>query len=234
MGTVICHVSPHPPKYGADSDEWVSLSLSQYHGQLVTGFIYGPQEGVYPSHLKTPPRYALPAPLYQGHQSPSCPWCDLHIIRHFSSDFWSLKLHQISNFSWEPLDSTERTYSIPPDSLQRSPRPFSWWLAAPSLHKFWLILITFWTVASLCRHVTQHTGNCNCRRVHSHCWHDATRPRCRQICSHSSRLLPTSCEFHTHRRRDLIRQPSRVGISGVYSALLTGCPSCHWTNSVEF
>ena len=59
----------------------------------------------------------------------------------------------------------------------------------------------------------------DCRRVRSHCRHDATRLRCRQICSDPSRLSPTSCEFRTHRRRDSTRQLSRVGVGGVYWAL---------------
>jgi len=42
----------------------------------------------------------------------------------------------------------------------------------------------------------------------------AIRLRCRQICSDSSRLSPTSCEFNTHRRHNSTRQLSCVG--GVY------------------
>jgi len=76
----------------------------------------------------------------------------------------------------------------------------------------------------------------DCRWVRSHLRHDATRLRRWQTCSefhtvkHISktsratdlkfrlfdRLLPTSCEFRTHLRRDLTRQLSRVGVGGVY------------------
>jgi len=49
----------------------------------------------------------------------------------------------------------------------------------------------------------------DCRRVRSHRRHGATRLRCWQICSDSSRLSPTSCEFRTHRRRDSTRQSRR-------------------------
>jgi len=66
------------------------------------------------------------------------------------------------------------------------------------------------------------TGNCklghDCRRVRSHRRHDATGLRCWQICSDSSRLSPTSCEFRTHHRRNSTRQLSGVG--GMYWALL--------------
>jgi len=48
----------------------------------------------------------------------------------------------------------------------------------------------------------------DCRRVRSHCWHDANRLSCWQICSDLSRLSPTSCKFHTHHRCDEL---SRVG-----------------------
>jgi len=46
----------------------------------------------------------------------------------------------------------------------------------------------------------------DCRCVRSHCRHDATRLRCWQICSDSSRLSPTSCEFRTHGRHNSTRQ----------------------------
>jgi len=50
--------------------------------------------------------------------------------------------------------------------------------------------------------------------------HDATRLRCRQICSDLSRPSPTNCEFHdTRRRRDSTRQLRLVGGGGVYWAL---------------
>jgi len=48
--------------------------------------------------------------------------------------------------------------------------------------------------------------------------HNSTQLRCWQICSDSSRLSPTRCEFRTHCRRDSTRQLSRVG--GVYWALV--------------
>jgi len=48
---------------------------------------------------------------------------------------------------------------------------------------------------------------------------DTTLLLCLQICSHSSRLSPTICEFRTHRRCDSTRQVSRVGVSGLYWAL---------------
>jgi len=66
------------------------------------------------------------------------------------------------------------------------------------------------------------------RLVRSHRRHDAIRLRCRQIVQtrrDSSRLLPTSCEFNTHRRRDSTRQLSRVGVGGEYWALLAGIVS---------
>jgi len=53
------------------------------------------------------------------------------------------------------------------------------------------------------------TGNCKLG-------HDCSL-RCRQICSDSSRLSPTSCELRTHSRRDATRQLRRVG--GVYWAI---------------
>ena len=61
-------------------------------------------------------------------------------------------------------------------------------------------------MTSLCRHLTVvSTGNCklghDCRRVCSHRRHDATRLRCWQIWSDSSRLSP-SCEFRAHHWRD--------------------------------
>jgi len=56
----------------------------------------------------------------------------------------------------------------------------------------------------------------DCRRVRSRRRHDATRLRCRQICSDSSRLSPTSCKLCTHRRHNSTRQLSRVGVGGVY------------------
>jgi len=88
------------------------------------------------------------------------------------------------------------------------------------LREFWSILITFSTMTwSL---VINITGNCklghDCRRVRSHRRHDATGLRCWQICSDSSRLSPTSCEFRTHHRRNSTRQLSGVG--GMYWALL--------------
>ena len=54
-----------------------------------------------------------------------------------------------------------------------------------------------------------------------HTWHDATRLRCRQIVQtrrDSTRLLPTCCEFNTHRRHNSTRQLSCVGVGGVYWA----------------
>jgi len=47
--------------------------------------------------------------------------------------------------------------------------------------------------------------------------------RCWQICSDSSKLSPTSCEFRTYRRRDSTRQLRRVGVGvgRLYSALPT-------------
>ena len=76
----------------------------------------------------------------------------------------------------------------------------------------------------------------DCRRVRSHRHHDATRLRCWQICSDSSRLSPTSCEFRTHRRRDWTRQMRRVGVGGVYWALKgTGLcvPLTFWSGGAE-
>jgi len=52
----------------------------------------------------------------------------------------------------------------------------------------------------------------DCRRVRSHRRHDAARLRCWRICSDSSRLSPTSCEFRTHCWRDSTRQLSGVGV----------------------
>jgi len=49
--------------------------------------------------------------------------------------------------------------------------------------------------------------------------HDATRLRCRQICSDSSRLSPTSCEFCTHHRRD-----STIGLRPKCESLISCCP----------
>ena len=54
------------------------------------------------------------------------------------------------------------------------------------------------------------------RLVRTHCRHEATRLRCRQIVQtrhDSSRLSPTSCEFNS------TRELSRVGVGGVYWAL---------------
>jgi len=52
----------------------------------------------------------------------------------------------------------------------------------------------------------------DCRWVGSHRRHDATRLRCRQICSDSSRLSPTVCrQLYTHRRCDSTHQLRRVG-----------------------
>ena len=66
------------------------------------------------------------------------------------------------------------------------------------------------------------TGNCklghDCRPV---CLQ--RRLRCWQICSDSSRLSPTSCEYRTHRRRDSTRQLIRVGVGGVYWASDSKC-----------
>ena len=74
--------------------------------------------------------------------------------------------------------------------------------------------------------VTNSTGNCklghDCRRVRSHRRHYAARLPCWQICSDSSKLSPTSCEFRPPRRRDSTRQLSGVGVGGVYWAYLRG------------
>jgi len=63
---------------------------SKWRGQ---GFIYtpyiGPYESVYFFTFEDTPGCALPAPLQTG--SPSSPWYDLYIIRHFCSDFRGLK-----------------------------------------------------------------------------------------------------------------------------------------------
>ena len=56
---------------------------------------------------------------------------------------------------------------------------------------------------------------------------DATRLHCWQICSDSSKLSPTSCEFHTHRWRDSTRQ--RV-VSAVCIGLL-GFNERQWQSS---
>ena len=55
-------------------------------------------------------------------------------------------------------------------------------------------------------HARTQTYEFTTRRVRSD---DATRLRCRQICSDSSKLSP-SCEFNTHRRRNSNRQLSCV------------------------
>ena len=68
-----------------------------------------------------------------------------------------------------------------------------------------------------CEHSSQLAHN-DCWQVRSHRRHDATRLRCWQICSESSKLSPTSCEFRTQRRRDSSRQLSHVGVGGVHWA----------------
>ena len=60
----------------------------------------------------------IPGREYLFARSLFLPFCsDLHIIRHFCSEFWGLKLHQISNCPGLRPDPAVGAYSAPPDPL---------------------------------------------------------------------------------------------------------------------
>jgi len=101
-----------------------------------------------------------------------------------------------------PTDSVDNLETDQTDSIAA-------WLCG-----FWSTLTTFWTMTSLCRHLSPTT---------------IARRHCKLGQCHDYRRV------RLHRRRDSTRQLSGVGIGGVYWALIASCCCCGcWRQSSQW